>query len=240
MLFWPSQTDASRSGHDIDAQDVDEAMLDRVDEVIHLPAPTLAERNRMARQYFSVYLRHDPPSDLMETGDSVGKGIDTNHDIANDNLVQSKRTPSPSTAGIASKQEGGCHSKENDHISDNKNNDGRKDAQNCAKRPTRVDHSRVNSRCNGLASDGWISSFLGISQLAVHHQPRLRGYLEGSPTSTIFEGSKRGGSIIRLSEGFIHEAGGLLRMLAVRSEGFHGRDMARLFSAIQVSAISSF
>lgn len=216
------------SRHDIDSQDVDEAMLDRVDEVIHLPVPTLAERIRLARQYFSVYLRHDPPSDLMEAGDSIGYGIDTNHDIAN-----GERTP---LSSIEPEQEGGCHSKENGLIGDNKNNDGSKDAQNCAERPTRVGRSRVTSGCDGLAKDGWISSFLGIGQLAVHYQRRLRGYLGGSPTSSTFERSKKGGSTVRLSEDFSLNAGGLLRMLVVRSEGFYGRDMARLFSAIQVSA----
>lgn len=216
-------------------------MLDRVDEVIHLPAPTLAERNRLARQYFSVYLRHDAPPDLIEAGASVGNGTDANHDTAKGDIIWDERTLLSSRAGIAPEQEGRCHSKENDHgnpIGDNKNNivkDGGKDAQSHAERPTRVGRSRVTSGRDSLAGDGWISSFLGISQLAVHQQRRSRGYLGSSPTSSTFEECKRGGSAVRLSEDFNSKAGGLLRMLAVRSEGFHGRDMARLFSAIQVS-----
>lgn len=39
---------------------------------------------------------------------------------------------------------------------------------------------------------------------------------------------------VPLSEGFTDRAPGLMAMLAVRSEGFYGRDMAHFFSAVQV------
>ncbi|CAM9799256.1 unnamed protein product, partial [Discosporangium mesarthrocarpum] len=37
-------------------QDLDEAILDRVDEVIHLPLPDLPQRRRLAQQYFDLHL----------------------------------------------------------------------------------------------------------------------------------------------------------------------------------------
>ena len=108
---------ASRTRH----QDLDEAMLDRMDEVIHLPAPKLTERKELARQYFSIYLHHNVPEEEC---------IEGTHD-----------------------------------------------------------------------------------------------------------NNERAGGLIRLSEDFVPKMAGLVKMLAVRSEGFYGRDMVRFFSAVQVSRV---
>ncbi|CAM9696652.1 unnamed protein product, partial [Ectocarpus fasciculatus] len=53
-------------------QDLDEAIFDRVDEVIHLPTPGLPERARLIRQYFSRYLHHDPPADFLRAPAALG------------------------------------------------------------------------------------------------------------------------------------------------------------------------
>eukprot|EP00904_Undaria_pinnatifida_P014019 jgi/Undpi1/9748/HiC_scaffold_27.g12204.m1 len=53
-------------------KDLDEAVLDRVDEVIHLPLPRLPERARLVRQYFKAYLHRDPPIDFLSAAAVTG------------------------------------------------------------------------------------------------------------------------------------------------------------------------
>lgn len=77
--------------------------------------------------------------------------------------------------------------------------------------------------------------------------PELEGEAEGCPPPPAAKaaGKSEGGngcrgggrafaSAVRISEGFRDKSPGLMAMLAVRSEGFYGRDMAHFFSAVQV------
>lgn len=71
----------------------------------------------------------------------------------------------------------------------------------------------------------------------------LEGGTEGSPPVEQAGTSERGNGgrggracdgAVRMSEGFRDTAPRLISMLAVRSEGFYGRDMEHFFSAVQV------
>lgn len=73
--------------------------------------------------------------------------------------------------------------------------------------------------------------------------PEMGGETEGFPpvgeAGTGEQGDFRKGrracdGAVRMGEGFRDKAPGLMAMLAVRSEGFYGRDMAHFFSAVQV------
>ncbi|CAM9678667.1 unnamed protein product [Hapterophycus canaliculatus] len=145
-------------------QDLDEAVLDRVDEVLHLPRPGLAERARLIRLYFSSYLHHDPPSDFLR---------------------------GPAAGGAA-----GC-----------RETAGRREAS------LQRDGDTENRR------SVWSRVFV----------KKKRGCEDS--------GGRRG--VVRMSEGFKRKAPRLMAMLAVRSEGFYGRDMAHLFSAVQAAVFGS-
>ncbi|CAN0130048.1 unnamed protein product, partial [Pylaiella littoralis] len=137
-------------------QDLDEAMLDRVDEVVELPRPGLAERARLIRQYCSIYLHHDPPADFLHA--PVAAVVARHRRVASPSGQQI--TPTTTT------------------INDSNNNS----ADNCT------------GNCNNLDGDN-------------------RGHDRDAPR--------------------------LMAMLAVRSEGFYGRDMAHFFSAVQAAVFGS-
>ena len=170
-------------------QDLDEAVLDRVDEVIELPKPGLAERTRLIRQYFSAYLHSDPPSDFLQSPTAVS-----------------------AAASMGTTAEAGSS--------------GRVPA-----RTSHDDHS----------TSGRDTPRTKRAPPSLH--PELEGEAEGCPleekTGKSEQGNgRRGGWACdgagRMSEGFRDKSAGLMAMLAVRSEGFYGRDMAHFFSAVQV------
>ncbi|CAN0479126.1 unnamed protein product, partial [Ectocarpus sp. 12 AP-2014] len=143
-------------------QDLDEAILDRVDEVVHLPTPGLPERARLIRQYFSSYLHHDPPADFLRARVALGSAA------ARAVTAPAVEATSP-VGGRESSAVGGRHFR---------------------KSSTSSTSSTSNSNSNTGLRD-------------------------------------------------IDEAAGLMAMLAVRSEGFYGRDMAHFFSAVQAAVFGS-
>ncbi|CAN0519352.1 unnamed protein product [Ectocarpus sp. 12 AP-2014] len=141
-------------------QDLDEAILDRVDEVVHLPTPGLPERARLIRQYFSSYLHHDPPADFLGARAALGSAA-----------ARAVRAPAVEATSPVGERE-------------------------------------------GSAAGGWHS--------------RKSSTSSNSSNSNSNTGSRD-----------IDDAAGLMAMLAVRSEGFYGRDMAHFFSAVQAAVFGS-
>lgn len=250
-------------------QDLDEAVIDRVDEVVHLPAPTLDERTRLARQYFSIYLHHEPPADFLP--------VDEHRQAATNSRKEEHTLVSPPTTATPVPEEGG-DTKETPPVArcDGRETEATKNSKRSSTTSlTQADLSDASATCGTVAKNGETSgicsilakSFLSFSWRTQRQRtdrraeegrpaPSSRGRMVGdgvtnhsTPTDTLgdddrsstkwriwFRKRRNGGGVVRLGYGFREKAAGLMAMLAVRSEGFYGRDMARLFSAIQVRA----
>eukprot|EP00903_Cladosiphon_okamuranus_P011484 g10816.t1 len=178
-------------------QDLDEAVLDRVDEVVALPKPGLPERARLIRQYYSAYLLHDPPADFLESPASAA-------------------STAASTGTMAEAASGG------------RGVAARWEHDDCSLSGRDTSMSRRNAPClhPDLAREAKGCPSVG-------KKAEMREYGKGRGRSRARDGA------MRISEGFRDKAPGLMAMLAVRSEGFYGRDMAHFFSAVQAAVFAS-
>lgn len=213
-------------------QDLDEAILDRVDEVVHLPTPGLPERARLIRQYFSSYLHHDPPADFLRAPAVLGSAA------ARAVRAPAVETTSP-VGGRGSSAAGGWHFRKSSTstTSNSNSNTGSRDIDDVdrnldanGERQEFVESRREGGRPTAMAK----AATAAAASTTQQHQPEA--HLPADTTEDEKENPRTGGGggVVRLSDGFRAKAAGLMAMLAVRSEGFYGRDMAHFFSAVQV------
>lgn len=268
-------------------------MLDRVDEVIHLPQPTLAERARLARQYFSTYLHHDAPTDFLA---SPGHHKTHNVQSKNRNNVfvtcegRETGTTSPSTTMTPPPEMGGdtkefppvkgtkeyvamqnktatspvsrCDEQDKMDGNGDRNasptpviateNTSKKQSATVSKRRKFVGRflsnlllagkrQEPNTEGRECSLDSARSHARDAVQLANSEEDEgdvervsLKGRVAASGGRTNRSGDCGGRAVVCLSKDFKDKDAGLMAMLAIRSEGFYGRDMARFFSALQV------
>lgn len=239
-------------------QDLDEAVLDRVDEVIHMPMPTLTERTRLAGQYFEAYLHHDAPVSCLVSGvkDGSARG-------AQDGRSVPPPSARPETEGDAIPPSPSVSASPETALSPPYEVDKRVSVFGTAEAVSKDDRSSfaADSKKSRLLSI-ILGLFVGRQQTAeggprtkpqrcasgAHHfdPADRRGLFLGRVPRNGLGGTTRGverrkggarggGVVVRLNQGFSDKAAGLMAMLAVRSEGFYGRDMARFFLSVQVS-----
>ena len=189
-------------------QDLDEAVLDRVDEVVQLPKPELAERARLIRQYFSAYLHHDPPTDFLRASAAGQAAAEAGRGV-----------------GVAAR---GIHVDDSTdvalNISDRRDHDDGSMLEVCA----------TTGDVLAPANAGKASSPQPELEAGANVRPPAGKYGEKNRMSRRRVGCGGGGGVVRMSEGFRKNMAVRMAMLAVRSEGFYGRDMAHFFSAVQV------
>lgn len=205
-----------------------------MDEVVHLPRPGLAERARLIRLYYSIYLHHDPPSDFLRgraapaatAVGAAGQGETAGH---RESVVTISGHTHIAHVEGHKRSSTGCGSTKNDIDSSASTTESNTDDDN---------NNAVGKKSPEAGADT-------TPAVTSQQQPDLQGHRDAekrpSVWSRIFDKKKRGGAdsdgglgVVKISEGFKRKAPRLMAMLAVRSEGFYGRDMAHLFSAVQV------
>lgn len=178
--------------------------------MVQLPRPELAERARLIRQYFSAYLHHDPPADFLRAsaaGEAAAEAAGGGGAAARGVHGDGSTNPALSKPGRF------------DH------DDGNREDLRAAARsvPASAKTERATSPQPELEGGAGVPSPVGKLREDVRRDRRHGGC-----------GGSGGGGVVRMSEGFRERMAGLMAMLAVRSEGFYGRDIAHFFSAVQV------
>lgn len=176
-------------------QDLDGAILDRMDEVLHLPRPTWAERLRLAHQYFKVYFGHEM-SAAGATFPSSCDGDAACHGSINGSAALTVSSPEDCVTG-------------------------------------EVAVSATSTLCQAATCPEFLPGAarpFGLTGATSASSPVARGTRE-------MVGRRRlgGARSIGLSPGVRAGVGRLIQRTAIVTEGFYGRDMSRLFSALQVS-----
>lgn len=198
-----------------------------MDEVVELPRPGLDERARLIRQYFSTYLHHTLPANFLPAP------------------VVAKANPRQTvnnTRGQQQQQHNSSNcSDSNDFDSDNQGHHG--DDRDVTKPGFFVPTGAGGAQPPHVPQPANATT---RSAVVVGTSPQQPG-LDGETERGVFPlrkygngnhgmGGRGGGGVVRMGESFREKAPGLMAMLAVRSEGFYGRDMAHFFSAVQVRA----
>lgn len=208
-----------------------------MDEVINLPKPTLRERARLACQFFATYLHHDEPTFVIDNGNNHGEleGMDTiaTTPEAGDEKVK-ESSPETGDTPLSSPYA---------HSNDQSNASGS------------VPKTSPEAKSPPVANDAKPRALSELENVRFFRPTPINGVVEQSssgptkdPRSLWVRVWQRGGaeihvgrrwrrdvaSKIRLSGCFLEREAYLMTHLAVRSEGFHGRDMARFFLALQV------
>lgn len=207
-------------------QDLDEAILDRVDEVVHLPTPGLPERARLIRQYFSSYLHHDPPADFLRAPAAL--------EPAAAPAVRAPAVEATSrVGGRGSSVAGGWHFRKSSNSTSTNTSNSNTGSRDVDDVDRDLDANGERQEFVETRREGGQPTAAAASTTQ-QHQPEahLPADTAKDEKNNLRAGS--GDGVVRLSDGFRDKAAGLMAMLAVRSEGFYGRDMAQFFSAVQV------
>lgn len=190
-------------------QDLDDAMLDRVDEIIHLPCPTRDERSRLARQYFLAYIQHQALAD--DNGKAPADDSDVPCGTKQNSTALSFTAGNEPPSSITAPEPQRMAEAETHFAS-------------TGIRWLEAIHSRL----------GWIrTSICMVFGIVERYSSGRWGSRErGRAVETA---KRRGeGASIRLSDGVRARIERLIRQTAAATQGFYGRDMARFFSALQV------
>lgn len=226
-------------------------MLDRVDEVLHLPRPKLPERTRLVCQYFKKHLHHDAPPMVFVNGGEHGprrkreggntkfpspeKELASNIPLCPETvngdspsatvgtMTNSNRLQSALATGICadSMSSTGSATKKCQETIDENNTDVCGDAL-AQKESATKNRSTKRKR--------WIERFTTWRK-----QYKVTRAGRSEPAASGWRGMKP----VLLSEEFLEKKEILVRGFVSKSEGFYGRDIARFFLALQVGTSKS-